>query len=115
MKALLRDYGPLGERLGQGPYAEAALVPASPWLGDAVPGRANVVSDANARKITLNLGSKTPPWLWIVQSHRDGSWHLQVVPGTMTSIEIEPGEEIAVSMLSRTGVQGPAAMIIASE
>ena len=44
MKALMRNYDGIADKLKAGPYAEPALVPESRWLGDETPPAPEVVA-----------------------------------------------------------------------
>lgn len=53
VKALLRDQAGLATALRSGPYAERALVPASPWLDDVAPAAPEVVVEQTGGKWRL--------------------------------------------------------------
>ncbi|MDT0632161.1 glycoside hydrolase family 10 protein [Rubrivirga litoralis] len=107
MKALLDRYSSLGRNLGTGPYAEPALVPASPWLG-ATPPAPPAVRVEGGRAVWAQEGSE-PVWQWVVRTRTRGAWSWRVVGGGVQSMALPAGAEaVAVSAVSRVGVESPA-------
>jgi uncharacterized lipoprotein YddW (UPF0748 family) len=117
--------GPLGTRLARASYAEFALPPASPWLGDAQPApprvdpcgkddraiteRAFEPDDRARLSARVFAGDGAPVRWWLVQL-RDGAdrWTARLYPGTAREVSlVPPGGEAAVhaavSAVSRTG------------
>jgi uncharacterized lipoprotein YddW (UPF0748 family) len=75
----------LAAQLLAGPYAEAALPPASPWLGRApVPTpRVQLVRDSATGGVRVNFaprGDAVVRW-WTVQSLGPGGWETRILPG----------------------------------
>jgi uncharacterized lipoprotein YddW (UPF0748 family) len=113
MKGLMRDVDSVNAKLGA-LYAEAALVPASPWLDRVAPKRpsAVVASDSATGEPLLRLtpaaGERT--WLWVVQSRRGGEWMTRILPGAARVHRIEGGDSsmplpdvVYVRAVDRTG------------
>lgn len=114
MKALKQNYGGIADRLKQGPYAEPALVPVSPWLGKETPGKPVDVADVGKEqiKVTLDLASGDKrPWQWLVREQSPNGWKTTILPGAeRTYILKTPGDQqpsvIVVSAISRLGLEG---------
>jgi uncharacterized lipoprotein YddW (UPF0748 family) len=118
--------GALGTRLAGESYAEFALPPASPWLGDAQPQPPRVdpcgpddraiterafEPDERTRVIArVAAGGGAPVRWWLVQL-RDGAdrWTTRVYPASAREVSLvppggEPAVHAAVSAVSPTGV-----------
>ncbi len=116
MKSLMRNSA-LDEALKQEPYALPALVPPSPWLGKARPGKPNLVAGGGGNTEDPTF-SWTPsglekPWLWLVQIRGGGVWTTQILPAARTSRSWrgEAPEVAAVSAVDRNGNTSLAAAI----
>jgi uncharacterized lipoprotein YddW (UPF0748 family) len=126
MKVFQQNPDALNERLLAGPYARAALVPSSPWLGVGTPATPTIAMRTDAASGTLMLdlrpGTQAPvpiglggsttlastPWLWVVQTRNDTGWVTSVVPGTertrVLSARGAPApREVRVMMIDRVG------------
>ncbi len=112
IKALAADRGGVATQLRDGPYAQPALVPASPWLAEKTPTPDKPkLSWSPEQGLTLQLPGGAQPWLWVVQQQHDGDWTTRIVPGhTQSMRDIAPGK-IVVTAVNRVGVAGPAATI----
>lgn len=109
MKPLLRGTGGLDRALAEKPYRQAALAPASPWLGSASPS-VPVVEASNRSKGTWRLLLAKPPQarFLAVYALRGGSWSLASVSSqTHRSIPDKDVEALAVSAIGRTGLESP--------
>jgi hypothetical protein len=126
MKVFLDDPDGLNEKLVAGPYANAALVPATPWLGVATPVAPviNARTDAESGALWLDLraavqapvpvgfgGSSTlasTPWLWVVQTRGVSGWSTEIVPGSLRTRQFgtrgaASPREVRVMMIDRLG------------
>ncbi len=116
-QAIQKNQGQVADVLASGPHAQAALVPATPWLDKTVPPQPVIAweeSEGPRDSLRIRLPGGKQPRLWAVQIFRDGKWRLQVVPGSRHQVSIdgaEPLERIAVTAISRTGVAGPVAIL----
>jgi len=81
MKALQQNYGGITNILRQGPYAEPALVPPSPWLDQLPPAAPLVELEHKEGQIHIH-------WLhedqadvarWVVYLQRGGQWSYQIL------------------------------------
>jgi uncharacterized lipoprotein YddW (UPF0748 family) len=113
MKAFFDNRDGLNDKLDAGVYAEQALVPDSPWLGDAVPSEPEVSASRQGDRVVVEM--KLPdekPWLWVVRTKAGDQWKTAIVPGREDkySIEIGPNDaptEAVVSAVTRLGREGP--------
>jgi uncharacterized lipoprotein YddW (UPF0748 family) len=114
MKCLVDNRDGLTEKLQNGVYAEQAIVPESPWLGDETPKAPKVTATVNRRGLTIEprLASGKPPWQWVVRVRSGDAWKTNVVAGAERKIwqQTDPAslpEEVAVSAVTRLGREGP--------
>ena len=116
MSSLMRSTG-LAAALQRELYAEPALVPASPWLGNAQLRKPTLAANQSASQagsqFTWNLGEGQKAWLWLLQVRAGNEWHTEILPADQTSRN--PGrlapEIVAVSAVDRNGNVGPAAVV----
>ncbi|HEX4412215.1 MAG TPA: family 10 glycosylhydrolase [Lacipirellulaceae bacterium] len=110
MKAFMRDFGGIDEKLKSGLYAEPALVPESPWLDGETPGKpeVNVASSAGASEVKMRLPGGEHPWQWLVRMKTSDGWRTAIVPGNQTAYELKGTKptSILVSAISRLGREG---------
>ena len=119
IKSLLSGSGlsALGAALAAGPYAEPALVPATPWLGDGAPAapRLAVVPRGRAVDVIAEPGGPEAVARWIVRARRAGRWSWETVAVGMGTYVIPGGalpvEAVAVSGVDRAGNEGPARLV----
>ncbi len=116
MKALMDDERGVAPALRDGPYQEPALVPASPWLGDEAPSIPSVSVRAEPAKwqVSFELADGLQPWLWVIRTRQAGEWKIEITAGRNRDTEIHfdesaPPTHVAISAISRTGVEGPIA------
>ncbi len=117
MKALLDRYSSLGDDLAAGPYAEPALVPATPWLDAEPPDapRLAVTRRGDGADVIALPGGAEPVRQWVVRSRRGGAWTWEIVPGDVGTYVLPadggPVETVAVSGIDRVGNEGPARVV----
>jgi uncharacterized lipoprotein YddW (UPF0748 family) len=114
MKAFMLNPDSLVERLSRDAYARPALVPASPWLSRARPGRPGLTVDPDASGGSIARfvpgGGAEPRW-WVVHVRAGGRWTAEVLPGWRREHPIPAGaESVAVSAVDRVGNEGPRAV-----
>ncbi len=113
MVSLMKNQASMNDSLVAGPYAQVALVPASPWLKSAPPVTPQpVVADTKGgRELRLLPQGDRAPWLWLVRAKVDTGWISVVLPGIQTSWSI-PGANLpvtlAVTALNRSGMESDA-------
>lgn len=115
MTTLLKDPDRLSEQLREGPYAEPALVPASPWLGSVAPEAPRLTTRWNPEgglELAVEPGGEEPVRLWAIQSRELGRWTTLIVTGDMRTVLL-PGlpEVVAVRAVGRTGMAGEVAAV----
>ena len=103
----------LYDALRAGPFAQGALVPASPWLDDAPPA-APVVKAWKERGgvVTLALapGVGEPPAVYGIWARRGRRWSFSTLPAGAPSVRLVPGAGgtgaitgVVVTAVDRTG------------
>lgn len=111
MGALLYNSRSIGERLRTTVYAEPAIPPAMPWLGDAPPA-APRVTPLGTDAIQLAPGDNTHVAWWLIQTlGLDGRWRVSMRRGTERRIELNSlgdlgGHRVAVTAIDRAGQAG---------
>ncbi len=88
-------------------YAQAALVPASPWLDSTPPGQPRLTVFENHRS-GLGVRWETagePAWLWILQYRTDAVWATEILPANQTTRTFGNArpEVISITAVDRTG------------
>ncbi len=114
MRALMEDRDGIGTRLmqpgapsGAGPYAQAALAPATPWLDKRQPSAPRLL--LGQRQVTLLSGDAEPPFVWAVWQRNAGHWRFDTLPGHVSSLAfpsragLARADEWVISAVSRTG------------
>jgi uncharacterized lipoprotein YddW (UPF0748 family) len=95
-------------------YQESALVPASPWLGRAGPGKPNlsVTEVSNGLRLQWNTtGTNSVRW-WVVQTKSHSDWKTEIVPAEISSRVIAGRPEVvAVTAIDRVENAGPARVL----
>lgn len=121
MRSFMFGHENLPEKLVAGPYANEALVPASPWL-DSIPPATPLVRvgrDAATGAVSISLqpqGSEAP-WLWLVRTRTGSDWTTDVVPGLQRFYTLQKtasgvtADELAVSAIDRTGNESAPALV----
>ncbi len=118
-RALLRNLDGISDSLLTGPYAEMALVPASPWLDRVPPSAPTIIvrrdTIAGGVVVTMKPFAKESVWLWVVRARTAGLWSTSVLPGwqrlhTLTRDDSAAVPElVTVSAVDRVGNEGKAA------
>jgi uncharacterized lipoprotein YddW (UPF0748 family) len=110
MIALQQDRDGIAAKLKAGPYAQAALVPATPWL-DNQPPPAPTLAVAG-RRVQLKPAAGEPAWLWAVWRREAGRWRFVVLPGRELSVDAEGADAVVVSAVDRLGNTSARAAIL---
>jgi uncharacterized lipoprotein YddW (UPF0748 family) len=105
MAALMQDRDGVATRLRAGPYASAALVPATPWLPGSAPAAPQLRSEGSACRIEPAAGP--PAFVWAVWRRRAGAWQFAVQPAAATLLATADNDALVVSAVDRQGVEGP--------
>lgn len=83
MAALLQDRDGIATRLREGPYAQAALTPATPWLAEPAPQPPHVErlpQSDGSRALWPRQGDGAPLRQAVLWQWRRGAWHWQAQP-----------------------------------
>lgn len=120
MESFARDRDRINGALKAGPYAEPALVPASPWLGGTHPAEPGVIvrrvegrGEVEAR---WTAQGGTPPFVWVVYWEKGEAWETAVLPGSedrhvIPAPQTQPQvTTVAVSAVDRLGNESPRAV-----
>ncbi|MBI4912551.1 MAG: family 10 glycosylhydrolase [Acidobacteria bacterium] len=111
MVALTKDWGGLGAHL-KPLYERPALVPATPWLGEAAPDAPSVDLRPEPGSQDLRIDTAgTRPWLLALWARYGGPWRFFILPGGSGRIPGEwggqPLEMAQASAVGRTGLESP--------
>lgn len=116
LSALLADNERVAHSLA-GTYAQHAIVPAFTWLGAAPPATPSIATTGSESAFTMLPGDAAPPRWWLIQVRgTGGAWATKLEPGTIGRVVVDAvgvanPNEIAVSAISATGVEGDPAII----
>ncbi len=115
MSSLLASSDSLAERLAGAAYAGPALVPSSPWLERAAPGRPRVdlLSRSGGRTVLrLAPEGEEEVFLWTVRARDGEGWTSRLVPGWQHEAVLNGApSQIVVTAVGRTGNESPAALV----
>ncbi|HVT28286.1 MAG TPA: family 10 glycosylhydrolase, partial [Lacipirellulaceae bacterium] len=116
MKALMKNFGGIADKLKRTVYAEPALVPESPWLGHETPMRPAISARAvdGGVAVQMKMPRGKAPWQWLVRVRTNDGWRTDIAPGGKHQriVALDGGagaREVIVSGVSRLGREGPAA------
>jgi uncharacterized lipoprotein YddW (UPF0748 family) len=113
IRAFTRNVLGVADLLRDGPYAQPALAPPSPWLSESAPARPDLTA-----RLSIRSGERVITWtsrpddevrLWVVYRKENGAWSYQIVPAAgkeTESLRLPAGHqvtEIAVSAVNRAG------------
>ena len=113
MVALMQDRDGIATLLKFGPYAQAALVPATPWLMAPVPAapRLRWVDLPTGRRVVLDLGGDPAAQRLAVWRRVGGQWRLAVLPASQTVLDPAGADAVVVSAIGRNGQLSPRASL----
>ncbi len=117
MQALMRSPDRFRDLLAAGPYAEQALVPTTPWLGNSVPGTPSlrVEKFPNALMVRMEPPDGEEVRSWVIRSRTGDRWDVDILPGEQKEFTLSGGgssshpDLITVSAVDRLGNKGYAA------
>jgi uncharacterized lipoprotein YddW (UPF0748 family) len=111
MKPLMQNRQGIDDLLQTGPYAQPALIPASPWLDsrplEAPLNQANMLGDGSVQVAWENQDMEEPRQ-WAIWARQGKEWRFATYPATIHSVRIVPeaGQKITavnVASVDRTG------------
>ena len=109
MAALMDNRQGIADQLKSKPYALPALVPASPWLGNDVPGTPGVSARRESKGVRLGLAAAKANASYAVWSRHGDEWRFAVVPASNVEYLIAddarlgPAKAVVVSAVDRLG------------
>ncbi len=117
MKPFLVNQASMNDTLVAGPYAERAIIPATPWLTVAPPSvpTPRLAQVDGQRRLLLLTSAKLRPWQWLIRARTDTAWITVVLAGTAEHWPVPTGVDLSailVSSLNRVGSESAA--VIAS-
>jgi uncharacterized lipoprotein YddW (UPF0748 family) len=101
MVALMQDRDGIATLLQFGPYAQAALVPATPWLDNQAPGAPRL--KANGKLFAIEPAAGEAAKHFAVWRRVLGQWKLTVLAGTERSFDAAGADAVVVSAVDRVG------------
>jgi len=106
MIALMQHRRGLADALKAGPYADAALVPATPWLSQAVPAKPGLEiwsgrAGSQGQLLLRPTGGASRHALWLRHA---GQWRFQVCQAEL-SVPTEGLDAVVVSAIGATGIE----------
>lgn len=116
LSALLADNERVAQSLAT-TYSEHAIVPAFTWLGASAPAAPSIATTSSTTTFTMIPGDAARPRWWLIQARgAGGTWTTRLQPGTVAQIAVDSigaasPNEIAVSAISATGVEGDPAIV----
>ncbi|MDQ8168244.1 MAG: family 10 glycosylhydrolase [Gemmatimonadota bacterium] len=117
MKSFLTNQAGMNDTLRAGPYAQTALVPASPWLAAPAPAvpSARLAPGGGVPRLLLRAGKgPSAPWQYAIRLRTDTAWITMLVSGSTTSWPIPDGTEptaLSVVSLNRVGTESAPVLI----
>jgi uncharacterized lipoprotein YddW (UPF0748 family) len=109
MVALMQDRDGIATLLQLGPYAQPALVPASPWLDSKPVAAPGLKRSGKQALITPAAGE--PAARWAVWRRHGTSWRFAVQAVQERSVELQGAEAVAVASVNRVGQLSPPTII----
>ena len=116
MIALLQNRAGIATRLAAGPYAQAALVPASPWLDATTPGAPGLrrlPDRPGTALVAVQPAPGKPTVAYAVWQRRKERWHFSVQPAAEPQLVLATAgsagelEMIVVSAVDEVGNESP--------
>jgi uncharacterized lipoprotein YddW (UPF0748 family) len=80
MATLMENRKGITDQLATGQYAQPALVPATPWLGNSAPAVPRVLATRSGRGIRLKLAAGKSDALYAIWSRHGNEWRFAVAP-----------------------------------
>ncbi|MDP1900201.1 MAG: family 10 glycosylhydrolase [Rubrivivax sp.] len=104
MVALMQDRDRVATLLQAGPYAQPALVPASPWLaGQALPAPRLAL---RGTQVEITPGPGPAATRWAVWRRVGGQWRFAVLPAEQRSLALAGADLLTVTAVDRVGTLG---------
>ena len=112
----MQDRKGIATRLMANEYAQPALVPATPWLGNAAPAapRASVrASPGGGYEVAIEAApgnGDAAAWLHAVWTRQAGEWRFETLPATRATLRLtgdtrRAPDSVFVSTVNRLGIE----------
>ena len=101
--ALLQDRREIVEKLLAGPYAGAALVPATPWLGAVPPSAPRLRLEVDGRVVIEEADTGKAAAYFAIWRRQAGTWSFAVQSASERVIAASAAEMLVVSAVDRLG------------
>ena len=101
--ALMDNRQGISDQLMAGHYAEAALVPATPWLGNKAPAAPAFEARRSGGGIVIKFAAGSGNPLYAVWSLHGTDWRFSTVPGGQASCKLDGASAAYVSAVDRLG------------
>ena len=111
-KCLVANQNGIATAVAASVYAKPAIVPASAWLEQGVPGKPAfwVEEGGKARWATTGMTNGVSVWVW--QTRTNNQWQTRILPGETRSLEIAGAPEVlALTAIDHCGLASPAAVL----
>jgi uncharacterized lipoprotein YddW (UPF0748 family) len=111
-KCLVANQNGIATALAASVYAKPAIVPASAWLEQGLPGKPAfwVEEGGKARWATTGMTNGVSVWVW--QTRTNNQWQTRILPGETRSLEIAGAPEVlALTAIDHCGLASPAAVL----
>jgi uncharacterized lipoprotein YddW (UPF0748 family) len=105
MRSLMRNSS-LDAALEREVYAQAAMVPSSPWLSRGAPAKPLLAATDGqvALAVSWEPGKQEKVWLWLLQTRQGKEWTTQILPGSRTDYAFgQRPEVLALTAVDRCG------------
>ncbi|WP_371860979.1 glycoside hydrolase family 10 protein [Pseudoduganella flava] len=114
MAALMQNRGGLYDRLKSESYQSAALVPATPWLGDTAPEAPTVAVKRDGKAVCVALGPVKNAARYAIWARYGDEWRFTVAPATKNEVVLAdlagvPARAVVVTAVDRVGNESPRA------
>lgn len=123
MQSMMDENAPLVRHLTAGPYAEQALIPASPWLDNEPPGSPHASLETDTENFIINMspGGNDEIRRWVVRTKINDSWEFDIIPGTKKTITlagtntvVKP-DTVVVTGVDLSGNESPGIVLVPSD
>jgi uncharacterized lipoprotein YddW (UPF0748 family) len=110
MAALLGNRDGIADRLREGPYAQPALTPATPWLAEPPPQPPGFTWQARTRRLWVRQGEGPPLRQAVLWMRHGGRWQWQSLPLPQAAAVTLPDDTEAAWLvgIGRTGLESAA-------
>jgi uncharacterized lipoprotein YddW (UPF0748 family) len=109
---LMSNQGGIAAALAGGVYAKPAVVPASPWLEQTVPGKPALWVEDGGRTRWATTGMTNGVSVWVWQTRTGDQWQTRILPGGTRTLELTGAPEVvSLTGIDRCGMASPAAVL----